>query len=884
MNKRRNDKNFFQRNFQTIAKAGIVLIPTIYTTLFLGSMWDPYGNTENLPVAIVNNDRSVEYNGKTLSVGDELSDKLKDKKSLDFHFVDSEEASSGLKNGKYYMVITIPENFSENASTLLDDSPRKMELSYSTNPGTNYIASKMSESALTKIEKEVSSSVTQSYAETIFEQLGTIGDGFSDAADGALQIYDGADKLSEGNQEISENLHFLADSTLAFEGGIGTLRDGLKAYTDGVERVYEGAGQLNEGIGQLSSAAGSGTGELNEGAKTLKKGIADYTDGVSKASEGAAKLRENSGQLLKGAETISDGAKQLDSAGNSVLNGMSKMSESLAASLSDENKSQIKVLQGGINSVSNGIDELNKAVSGIEIPDLSVVSKGLSGAANSVAEDTRDAGATLSEIQKSLQSMIASHPELANDSNFAALQRELSKCSADIGDIGKQLTVMQDTMSGLSSVSEMGEKLDTLKSSVSALDTGAKQVLPAASSTISNLENGLETVQNVLDRKGTNTSEMGLIQAVSIMNGGLDSLSEGADTLAGGIGVYTSGVAELDDGMKVLESNSSALNSGADRLSGGVGTLVKSLTDGVAQLQNGSKALYDGTSELVNNNDSLNSGAEQVKNGAAQIRDGAEKLADGSDELGEGIITLGNGAEELKTALSDGADEVNSINASEDTYKMFASPVESSETFCTTVATNGNAMAAYMMAVGLWVAGLAFCIILDPKKRKISNNPVGDWTKQSLELCGLAVAQAVVMVILLRVFNGFEPMYLGRTLLVACVSSIAFLIFEYTVNYFGGVIGDFILLVLMVIQLSGCAGTYPKELSGSFYQAINPFLPFTYVVHGFRSGIASGQSIARDVAFMGIMAVVFAAFLLVGFIERGKREDKAIISNDMVAA
>ncbi len=59
-----------------------------------------------------------------------------------FHFVDSKDAEQGLKNGTYYMVITIPEDFSENASTLMDEKPKKMELEYETNPGTNYIASK----------------------------------------------------------------------------------------------------------------------------------------------------------------------------------------------------------------------------------------------------------------------------------------------------------------------------------------------------------------------------------------------------------------------------------------------------------------------------------------------------------------------------------------------------------------------------------------------------------------------------------------------------------------------------------------------------------------------------------------------------------------------
>lgn len=933
------EKNFFQRNFQTIAKCGIILIPTIYTTLFLGSMWDPYGNADKLPVAIVNEDNSVDYNGKTLSVGDELVDKLKEKKSLDFRFVDGTSAEKGLQDGTYYMVITIPENFSHNASTLLDDNPQKMKLEYATNPGTNYIASKMSESALLRIEKEISSSVTQSYAETLFDQLGTIGNGFTDASDGASQIYDGAVKLSDGNTKITENLSLLADSTLTFEDGAHTLSKGLSEYTDGVAKVNDGAKQLNSGIGSLSSAADSGVGQLNDGSLALKKGISDYTDGVSQAltgseqlkngsatfkkgfsqyssgiaqvSEGAALLNQKSGELSSGAYSVSAGADTLCSATGSLVKGVEQMSDTLSASLSDEKQKQINALQSGIGSLNNGISQLNSAVSAIEIPDVSAFSQGINTAATGIATDTKETAESLAEMQNAMKKLATAHPELLSDSDFGAMQKAVSECAENVTDIGKQLTSFKQTASSVSELSDMGGKLETLKASVSEIESGAKQVLPNASKAVTELENGLLSVQNAIDRTGSQPSEMGVLQAVRTINTGLSELSDGAESLENGVKAYTDGAVSLStglaavnngsnalidgikgldsgadslyNGLKQIDSNSSSLNSGAEQLSGGINVLSDSLSKGVAQLVNGSDELYRGTKKLTENNAALTDGMSQLEDGASKIKSGASQLADGSAELGNGILTLENGADKLSSALSDGADSVNSIKADENTYGMFASPVESSETYCTPVESNGNAMAAYMMAVGLWVAGLAFCIILDPNKRKVSGNPVAEWLKQTGELTGLALAQAVLMIVLLQLINGFSPMYTGRAILVACVSSAAFLILEYTVNFYGGVIGDFILLVFMVIQLSGCAGTYPKELSDGFYQNINPYLPFTYTVHGFRSAIASGQDVTKDIVFMAMIIIVFSALLLVGFISRSKKED-TVISDDGVVS
>ena len=140
----------------------VIIIPAIYTTLFLGSMWDPYGNAGQLPTAVVNHDKPVVFEGKTLNLGKDLMEELKGNNSLDFCFPSDEDAEEGLQKGRYYMVITIPENFSESAASLTEEAPEKMVLRFKTNPGTNYIASKMSETAM----KELKNSYNQIFQKT----------------------------------------------------------------------------------------------------------------------------------------------------------------------------------------------------------------------------------------------------------------------------------------------------------------------------------------------------------------------------------------------------------------------------------------------------------------------------------------------------------------------------------------------------------------------------------------------------------------------------------------------------------------------------------------------------------------------------------------------
>lgn len=196
--KRQEWKQLLHNPLLLVVMAAIVVIPTIYSTLFLGSMWDPYGSVEHLPVAVVNLDQPVTVEDTTYDVGQSLVENLKQEPSLDFHFVGQEEARQGLADGVYYMVITIPRDFSQRASSITGAWPQKMELEYETNPGTNYIASKLGESAMKELELGVREEVTYTYATALLKQLDTLGDGMDQAAHGSGELKDGAHTLAQG--------------------------------------------------------------------------------------------------------------------------------------------------------------------------------------------------------------------------------------------------------------------------------------------------------------------------------------------------------------------------------------------------------------------------------------------------------------------------------------------------------------------------------------------------------------------------------------------------------------------------------------------------------------------------------------------------------------
>lgn len=187
----------------------IALIPAIYCYLYLSSMWNTYGKTDNIPVAVVNQDRRVEYNGKDIAIGSNLAKNLKKSDSLNFKTMSYNKSEKDLKNGKVYMTVIIPKDFSKNATTILTKDPKKMTIKYRMNSGQNFIVSKITNGAATSIKQNVSKQVTQLYSKIILSALNGATAGMNQAASGNYQLSSipNANVIAKaGNQKISNSL------------------------------------------------------------------------------------------------------------------------------------------------------------------------------------------------------------------------------------------------------------------------------------------------------------------------------------------------------------------------------------------------------------------------------------------------------------------------------------------------------------------------------------------------------------------------------------------------------------------------------------------------------------------------------------------------------
>ena len=265
-------KHLFNNKILLISMAVISFIPILYSGFFLGSIWDPYGQTKNLPVAFVNEDKGASLNGKSLNVGESVEKKLKDNHDLGWEFVSKQQADEGVNSGHFYAVVTIPSDFSQKAASITKSEPQQAVINFTTTPAKNYIGSLVSNQAAAKVKSSVSEQITQAYAKGILENLDKLGIGLDTAANGASTLHDGLGRLQSGTQ--------------TYVGGVKQLAVNQQSLTGGLAQLSDGSRKLQAGLGQLSNnlPTESQLSQLSDGMKQLQSGINQLNASVSNPS------------------------------------------------------------------------------------------------------------------------------------------------------------------------------------------------------------------------------------------------------------------------------------------------------------------------------------------------------------------------------------------------------------------------------------------------------------------------------------------------------------------------------------------------------------------------------------------------------------------------
>ena len=879
-------KAIFKKPTFIIVMIGISLIPALYNIIFLSSMWDPYGQLSELPVAVVNNDKEASYNGNTMAIGKDMVSNLENNKSLDFHFVNEEEGKKGLENGDYYMVVTLPSDLSEKAASILTDHPEQMNIDYQTSSGHSFIASKMSDSAMTQLKQNVSASVTETYTKALFQKMGDLKSGLTKAADGSEQLANGASKLAVGSQTLSSNLDTLASSSLTFSDGTNQFTKGLTTYVTGVKQLNSGLGTFNDGLQNYTSAVSqidtglnqlsAKTPELVAGVNQLNTGMKSYAGGVSQLNSGLSQFSVGVNAYTSGVDKLSVGTNQLSSQSDTLRDGITQLNKGIKEISTQLNTTSQQ--KEDITQLASSLDELNKALQSVTVSDNTDLKNTIS---NDLTNITTLAQTIVTNSQTEQEKILTNLQATATYQSLTDTQKkELTEAVSNNSN-----STIESAKAILTTVGDLKENLGSINqpvSNLSTLQTKANQLLPIASSSLTSMSSGFTQLQNAVDNQlvpGSQSIENG----VNAYTKGLDTISLGVNQLSEKNTTLTTSLDQLVSGSTKLTENSSKLTTGLDTLAGKTPELVtgiEKLSSGSNQLNSKSPELIAGldkiqlgSSQLTDKSGQLLSASTQLGNGAVKIADGAGKLAEGGATLTAGIESLQIGTTDLGQGLSNASNQLKSASTESNNAEILSEPLSLSKTDNDQVPVNGVAMAPYMISVALFVAALSTNMIF--AKLPSGRHPETRWAwfKSRFEINGVIAVLAAVLVYGGVHLIGLTANHEMRTLFLIIIASLTFMSMVTALTTWNSRLGAFFSLILLLLQLASSAGTYPLALTNDFFKAVNPWLPMSYSVSGLRQTISMTGNIHSQIIFLLVTLVLFIGLGMLAYQPKKMEED-----------
>ncbi len=815
-----------------VVVVAISIIPLLYGALYLAAFIDPYQTLNDVPVAIVNDDSGASLGDQQITAGSDLCDELaKRTDGMQWNFVSDEDAQAGIEDGTYYMALYIPSNFSETLASADTDDPEQAQLTLQANQAKNLIASQIGTTVFTKVQAALVQSISEQYYDSIFVQINDAADSIQTAADGAADLNGGLVTASEGSGTITSNLSTAAD-------GSGTLTVGLSALDDGLQTLKSSSATLADGVSQLDdggASLASGVSTAATSSAQLASGASQVSDGASQVSTGASDLSTNlnslddatgaSGQLYVGATSLSTGLSALDdkmptlTAGVTAIDtGANQLAYGEGGTASSPTGDSLAALASGSATLASRAQELAEGAS-----ELSTAASQAATSASTIAAGTKTTDSYVDTAVSSLSTTDEQTYTMTADGVQA-----LEAAQAYLDGTGTQAGLVAGTDALSSGLTSLSESASTLSAGADQVATGAGTVSAGAEEAYDGavtLATGTDGLSSQLPTLSTGvqalaTGASSLTDGIAELGGYTTQLSSGASTLAAGASSTASGALQVSDGASQLSSGLDTASSGAASLSVGLSTLsssIPTLTSGVSELA-------DGSSSAVS--------------GSATLTDGLDQLSDGSATLTDGLSTAVDGSSDLATGLSDGVSDISMSQSTEDAKSsMMSDPVSINTDNYTSVKNYGTGFAPYFIALGLWVGALLMTFVTKPLDGRVirSGAPAFNATLAGwLPMFFIASVQSVLLMLVLQFGLKLQIDHvLGAYLFVILISAVFTAIMQLLSAAFGFP-GKALAIILLMLQLTSSAGTFPIETTPQFFQVISPYLPMTYCVTGMR--------------------------------------------------
>ncbi|HHX1811480.1 TPA: YhgE/Pip family protein [Enterococcus faecalis] len=819
-------KRIFKNPVATFLIVALMIIPSLYAWFNIKALWDPYSNTGELPIAVYSDDQTATFQDKSVNIGDEVLKNLKKNKQLGWRFVDSKkELDKGVQSGKYFAGIYLPKDFSKDLLSFTSGDINKPKIEYSINEKINAIAPKITSKGASSIQSQISEEFIKTASSTLIKTFNDIG-------------YD-IDKNMVSIQKVKSMI-------LDTDANIGTIDTYAKQVTDlhgKMPELKEKLAKANDAMKYLPEvdALGEKIVELNGKMPSIKEQASVILTLQEKIPE-----IQNAGRQIAMIDEDFASVEQTMSEGIQEAKQGLEIIQQVQTALPD-----IRKLGDQANDLGNvtldGATQLEKALPGITqsvgtiLKAIGTISAGV----NTALEDLKNHRLPVEEreaIKQQLSESLGKQHE--NIQQLIQLFTQIQEATGN--------TDLQDTINRLNTIDGIVVRLKTdvdnidvnavTDADLNAIQAEAQQVEATVNSINPDaIENTVKTILDKLIATIQNAQGQ-LNKAQQIDFEGL--LSSTSQTVTNAISLLEKYQAEMPaikqeihDANTMLNGNMetivNGINRGADLYKNDLPVIQDKVSKAAAFMQNDYPGIRkDLTNTLKTVNEkmpdveaALDKANELIINDWPNIKTGLHKAAN-AIRKGEKEVDLGEILKLLKLDANKESD-------------FFTQPVEVKEHAVYPIANNGSASTPFYTALCLWVGAVLFSsvattdVYLEGKdKKRFSKRE--QFSARMFTFIVMGIGQALIVTLGNYFALGVDVRNPAYSVWFAVLIAITFMIMVYVLVALFGNVGKGIAIIILVLSISGGGGNYPIQVSGKFFQMINPFLPFTHAVNLLR--------------------------------------------------
>ena len=840
----------------------VTILPSIYDWVNIKSVWDPYRNTQGIKIAVTSEDKGASIIGKHINIGEELVGSLMKNHKLGWSFTNPEEAVRGVEKGDYYASILIPTDFSSKIISIVDGKIQKPEVIYTVNEKINAIAPKITGSGVSSLTTQINENFTKTVSETVLA------------------------KLKEAGVELNEQLPTLRK----MEQGLFTLEKNLPQITLVGQKIIEVDKAMPDIMKKANKivALRQKLPEINQAAQYVLK-LQEHFPQIQSAAADIVAIQQQIPVIQRAVSYVKDVDQSFGKVTDAIQVALEQSDKALnIVTLAEQNLDTMsQITEQGTAMTSDAeqfltsTDELWSSIAPVMKMNLSLAHQTLDTAGDMLARlqssdlSKRPTQQQLSQLTTSLQrsvSIVDHVSELLGKINDFLPSHPLQDQLANLSSLARNLNLLAQGMGSLS------KNAEPISSNSDLLGNQITQLNHLLMKTNTNMVNTLDAY----DRTIAPALTEGRDQLTSL----LTSASSTLETTQGAVPNIAQIIANAKDGILLNQDNLNRLQQDLPQLQAKVHEVAQNLEDkgnAFIYMLNlvGSVIQNDLTeiktkldeaaafvqNDLPNVNQQIIKAADFVEHHLSDVQTGVKRVADlVRSDLPQLEIAIVKAANKLREVEKDNhfGELAKLLRGDIEAESAFlSSPVHIKQNELYPIPNYGSAMSPFYGVLSLWVGSTLLISLL----RAEAENPDGTFRGHELFLGRLATFLTIGMLQALCLTLG-DFWILGTFVankiwfvLFAILVSIVFVTITYTLLSVFGNIGKGIAIIFMVLQFSSSGGTFPVSMTSHFFQALNPFMPFTYAISLLREAVGGilWETALKDIFWL----LVFVAISLI---------------------